>query len=208
MDKEAAIMAALQSNNYSRNELVRRNFGMQVIDQLTSIEARVLPSPHLQYHGSTKVIPVGDQWNMTNVKMINAGSVDYWAVVNFSCQREDAVKRFLNQLVRTCKNKGIGFKNQPQIEMVSTLPPYNIKKFFTGIKSKCDVQLAKEAPGNKLQLLFVIFPETKGIYEKIKLACETKLGIVCQCCKPHHVMKFFEHFCRTMAIKIIVNVGG
>nr|QCD25890.1 argonaute 5 [Helianthus tuberosus] len=206
-DREESIMKTMRSNKYNEDELVNKDFGMRVREQLTSIDARVLPPPPLQYHGSSEVKPLVGTWNMIDLKMINGGTVNYWAIANFSRQREDAVMRFCSELVQMCQNKGIVFNPQPLIRMVSTAP-HNIEKALADIKSQCGAQLKKVAPDSQLQLLFVILPEAKGTYGRIKRVCETELGIVSQCCKPTHVMKLSKQYFENVAMKINVKVGG
>nr|GFA31892.1 PAZ domain-containing protein [Tanacetum cinerariifolium] len=57
-------------------------------------------------------------------------------------------------------------------------------------------------------MLFVILPEAKGTYPRIKRVCETELGIVSQCCKPQHIMKMSNQYFENVALKINVKVGG
>ncbi|KAJ9559293.1 hypothetical protein OSB04_013907 [Centaurea solstitialis] len=214
-DREESIMKTIQSNNYNKDKLVSDDFGLRVREQLTSIDARVLPPPQLKYHGSdasSEVAPSVGQWNMINLKMVNGGTVNYWAIVNFSRQRPDAVERFCRGLVSMCQNKGIVFNPQPLIPMFSA-PPHSIEKALVDIQAECAAKLAAEvAPGKQLQLLFVILPEAKGTYGKllsrIKRVCETELGIVSQCCKPQHVMKLSQQYFENVALKINVKVGG
>lgn len=131
--------------------------------------------------------------------MINGGTVNYWAIANFSRHREDAVGRFIHGLVTMCQNRGIVcicfslflyilthnnnnmvisniinnifcyslkvFNPQPLIPMYNSAPNY-IEKALVEIHTQCTAQLQKVAPGNSLQLLFVILPDAKGTYRK------------------------------------------
>ncbi|GJU46276.1 PAZ domain-containing protein, partial [Tanacetum coccineum] len=176
-DREDSIDNAMKHNKYNKDPLVSKDFEMNVTELLTSIEARVLPPPPLRYHESgcsSEVHPSVGVWNMIHLKVINGGTVNYRAVINFSRQNEQAVGRFVNGLVSMCQTKGI---------------------------------LAKSAPGHHLQMLFVILPEAKGTYPRIKRVCETELGIVSQCCKPQHIMKMSNQYFENVALKINVKVG-
>jgi len=52
-------------------------------------------------------------------KMVNGGTVNYWAIVNFSRQRPEAVDRFVKGLVSMCQNKGIvGICVLPSVTML------------------------------------------------------------------------------------------
>ncbi|KAI3676986.1 hypothetical protein L1987_86603 [Smallanthus sonchifolius] len=207
MEREDSIMKTMQSNNYNGDDLVNKDFGMRLREQLTSIDARVLPPPPLKYHGSSEVNPQVGQWNMINLKMFNGGNVDHWTIVNFSRQREGAVQLFCNELVKMCDSKGIVFGRNPVVPMF-TAQPQNIEKTLVDVQSRCHAKLARDSPGSHLQLLFVILPEVKGSYGRIKRVCETELGIVSQCCRPQHVVKLSKQYFENVAMKINVKVGG
>ncbi|KAL8259865.1 hypothetical protein R6Q59_027818 [Mikania micrantha] len=206
-DREDSIRTTMLSNKYNEDDLVRKEFGMQVREQFTSIDARVLPPPPIKYHGPSEVNPQVGQWNMMNLKMYDGGTVNHWAIVNFSRQRADAVQHFFNELVRMCANKGIDFKTPPTIPMY-TAQPNNIENALVDIHNRCKAQLARDPPGSHLQLLIVILPDVKGSYGRIKRVCETELGIVTQCCRSQNVMKLSKQYFENVALKINVKVGG
>ncbi|KAL8214340.1 hypothetical protein R6Q57_003789 [Mikania cordata] len=206
-DRENSIGTTMLSNKYNEDDLVRKEFGMQVREQFTSIDARVLPPPPIKYHGPSEVNPQVGQWNMTDLKMYDGGTVHHWAIVNFSRHRADAVQHFCNELVRMCANKGIDFKTPPTIPMY-TAQPINIENALVDIHNRCKAQLARAPPGSHLQLLVVILPDVKGSYGRIKRVCETELGIVTQCCRPQNVMKLNKQYFENVALKINVKVGG
>ncbi|XP_076919981.1 protein argonaute MEL1-like [Bidens hawaiensis] len=207
-DRQKSISDIVESNKYNDDALVNKEFGMRVREQFTSIDARVLPPPPIKYHGTAEVNPQVGQWNMIDLKMINGGTVNYWATVNFSRQRVDAVERFCKGLVQMCQDKGIVFNPQSVIPIYNA-PPHNIEKALVDIQSQCNARLARSAPpGSQIQLLFVILPETKGTYGRIKRVCETELGIVSQCCRPQHVMKMSKQYFENVAMKINVKAGG
>ncbi|PWA85574.1 argonaute family protein [Artemisia annua] len=185
-DREDNIDNTMKKNKYNKDPLVRKDFELNVTELLTSIEARVLPPPP---------------------KVINGGTVNYWTIINFSRHNDQAVGRFVHGLVSMCQTKGIVFNPQPLIPMRSAMP-HNIEKALVDLQSQVSAQLARVAPGHPLQMLFVILPETKGTYPRIKRVCETELGIVSQCCKPQHVMKMIGQYLENVALKINVKVGG
>nr|GEU52027.1 protein argonaute 5 [Tanacetum cinerariifolium] len=209
-DREDSIDNTMKHNKYNKDPLVSKDFEMNVTELLTSIEARVLPPPPLRYHESgrsSEVHPSVGVWNMIDLKVINGGTVNYWAVINFSRQNEQAVGRFVNGIVSMCQTKGIVFNPQPLIKVMHAAP-HNIEKALVDLQSQCSAQLAKSAPGHHLQMLFVILHEAKGTYPRIKRVCETELGIVSQCCKPQHIMKMSNQYFENVALKINVKVGG
>ncbi|PWA99478.1 PAZ domain-containing protein [Artemisia annua] len=118
--------------------------------------------------------------------------------------------RFIYGLVSICKTKGIVFESRPLTKMCSATPD-NIETALSKLGSKCSARLQKRF-GSKcsaqLQMLFVILPEDKGAYPRIKGMCETDLGIVSQCFKPQNVVKLSNRFFENVAMKINVKVRG
>ncbi|KAH9700158.1 protein argonaute 5 [Citrus sinensis] len=229
-DREANIQMMARENAYNEDTLVNREFGIQVVDGLTSVNARILPAPMLKYHETgqeASVNPDFGQWNMINKlnplcllkekllfvytelfcvilvvqKMFNGGRVEVWTCMNFStCLNQDVIG-FCQRLVDMCNRKGMVFNRRPVIP-ISSYNPYQIEKALVDVHNKTT------QPGKQLQLLIIILPDVRGSYGRIKRVCETELGIVSQCCQPKHAssrnMQYFEN----VALKINVKVGG
>ncbi|KAE8691823.1 Protein argonaute 1A [Hibiscus syriacus] len=138
-------------------------------------------------------------------KMVNGGRVDFWTCVNFSLKYKNMYKAFCKELVETCNNKGMEFRETASIEMCSAAPTDSINQTLLKI-------YRKSADENRpLQLLIVILPDgpdQTGPYGKIKRICETELGIVSQCCKPDIPSEYRKQYFENLALKINVKVGG
>nr|GEX56115.1 protein argonaute 5 [Tanacetum cinerariifolium] len=102
--------------------------------------------------------------------------MNYWAIVNFSRQRQQAVDGFVDGIIAMCKDRG----------MTRHAPSHNIEKALVDVELQCLTKLAQRAPGKSLQLLIVILPNTTGFYGLVKRVLETDVGIVSQCCQPKH----------------------
>ncbi|KAJ0982366.1 hypothetical protein J5N97_010621 [Dioscorea zingiberensis] len=208
--REQSILEMVNYNNYS-NDNYAKEFGIQVMNQLVSVDARVLPPPRLRYHesGRDKVVnPEVGQWNMINKKMVNGGIVENWTCVNFSRLREDAIYQFCYDMVQMCNNIGMMFTANPLITIRSarsdridaTLNDIHLQSTEAIVRNK--------GRGKQLQLLIVVLPDINGFYGKIKRICETELGIVSQCCSPRHVSRCNKQYLENVAQKINVKVGG
>ncbi|KAL0669300.1 hypothetical protein Bca4012_032004 [Brassica carinata] len=199
--RENSIKGMVKNNKYNEIDLVRKEFGMSVTDQLATVEARVLPPPLLKYHESGRekmVNPRLGQWNMIDKKMINGAIVASWTCVSFSTRIDrNLPQEFCKQLIDMCVSKGMQFNPQPAIPFISC-QPQRIEEAL------CDIH--KRAPG--LQMLIVILPDVTGSYGKIKRICETELGIVSQCCQPNQVRKLNKQYMENVALKINVKTGG
>ncbi|KAJ0238931.1 Protein argonaute 5 [Hirschfeldia incana] len=199
--RENSIKGMVKNNKYNEIDLVSKEFGMSVTDQLASVEARVLPPPMLKYHESGRekmVNPRQGQWNMIDKKMINGSRVASWTCVNFSTRIDrNLPQEFCRQLIDMCVSKGMQFNPQPAIPFISC-QPQRIEETLRDIHAR--------APA--LQMLIVILPDVTGSYGKIKRICETELGIVSQCCQPNQARKLNKQYMENVALKINVKTGG
>ncbi|PRQ33298.1 putative post-transcriptional gene silencing PAZ-Argonaute family [Rosa chinensis] len=136
-DRENNITQMIRQKTNNRDDkesLIRREFGLQVREEMALVKARVLPSPLLKYHDSGReksVHPQMGQWNMTNKKMVNGGKLQVWALVNFSRVSQDITFEFLGALVDVC-NRKIKRTCETELGIVSQcLEPQKIKRWNT-----------------------------------------------------------------------------
>ncbi|GKA03944.1 argonaute/Dicer protein, PAZ [Tanacetum coccineum] len=111
--------------------------------------------------------------------MFSGGTVNYWVVVNFSRQRQQAVDDFVDGIITMCIDRGMVFDRQ--LIQTRHAPSHNIEKALVHVDLQCLTELAQRALGKSQQLLIVILPDTTGSYGLVKRALETDLGIVSQC---------------------------
>ncbi|XP_031487467.1 protein argonaute 1B-like isoform X1 [Nymphaea colorata] len=207
-DRQNNILKVVTSNNYG-NDKYAKEFGIMVSNSLASCPARVLPAPRLKYHdlGDEKeCVPSVGQWNMIRKKMINGGSVQHWACVNFSRVDTATAQRFSGELIKMCKNIGMNFVDKPVIPLRSQNPA-TMERTLVQLHNEAQNILRKNSA--MLQLLIVILPENSSIfYGKLKRFCETELDIVSQCCKPKNAFRISPQYLENVALKINVKVGG
>ncbi|KAM5584348.1 hypothetical protein ABKV19_003957 [Rosa sericea] len=207
-DRENNITQMIRQKTNNRDDkesLIRREFGLQVREEMALVKARVLQSPLLKYHDSGReksVYPQMGQWNMTNKKMVNGGKLQVWAFVNFSRVSQDITFEFLGALVDVCNSRGMEFSPQPLLPIQSSHSG-QIERVLR------DIHNLSAQKGRQLQLLIVILPDqSDSSYGKIKRTCETELGIVSQCLEPQKVKRWNTQYLENLALKINVKVGG
>ncbi|KAJ7976861.1 Argonaute family protein [Quillaja saponaria] len=202
-EREDSIRKISSFNDYG-NDTFAQEFGVNVKKELTSIDARVLPSPVLKYHdsGKDKIIkPRVGQWNMINAKMYSGATVKFWMCVNFSSLNGQMVAEFCRNLISTCRNKGIDVNPTPMFPVQSAYPN-QIERTLCEVHRRCNTD------GKEIQLLIVVLPDVSGSYGRIKRICETELGLVSQCCQPKHARKCNPQYLENVALKINVKTGG
>jgi hypothetical protein len=74
------------SRNADKQDTYVQEFSISIYNRLANVEARTLPLPRVKYHDTSweECIPSISQRNIMHKKMVNGGSVRYWAYINFS----------------------------------------------------------------------------------------------------------------------------
>ncbi|KAI4963630.1 hypothetical protein ZWY2020_011271 [Hordeum vulgare] len=184
--RESSVLEIVNRNNYG-NDDYSKEFGMKVINQLALVDARVLPAPRLKYHdsGREKVCnPSVGQWNMINKRMVNGGSINYWACLTFASRlNPNDIGMFCHDLARMCNSIGMEMNMDPCVNITQAslhdTVEYAIRKIFVHSAQVISEQVIK---GKQLELLIIILPDVSGSYDK--WLCETELGVITQCCLP------------------------
>ncbi|KAF7806343.1 protein argonaute PNH1-like [Senna tora] len=206
-EQELDILQTIQQNDYEHNPYAKE-FGINIDEKLTSVEARVLPAPWLKYNDTGRekeYLPQVGQWNMMNKKVINGSTVRYWACINFSRSVQESTARgFCQQLVQMCQISGMEFSQEPVIPIYSARPD-QVKKALKYVHCAALDKLG----GKELELLIAILPDNNGsLYGDLKRICETDLGLISQCCLTKHVFKINRQYLANVALKINVKMGG
>ncbi|XP_022144917.1 protein argonaute PNH1-like isoform X2 [Momordica charantia] len=206
-DQEIDILQTVNQNAYEEDPYAKE-FGISIDNKLTSVEARVLPSPWLKFNDAGKEkehLPQVGQWNMMNKKVINGSVVRYWACINFSRNVQESIARgFCQQLVQMCQISGMEFNPDPAVPIYSARPD-QVKKALKFVYSS----VYNKHEGKELELLIAILPDSNGsLYGDLKRICETELGLISQCCLTKHVFKKSRQYLANVSLKINVKMGG
>ncbi|KAB2633787.1 protein argonaute 1-like [Pyrus ussuriensis x Pyrus communis] len=170
-------------------------------ENLTLVEARILPAPRLKYHDTGRekdCLPRVGQWNMMNKKMVNGGRVNNWMCINFSWGVQDAAaRRFCQELAQMCNVSGMDFNPEPVLPPITARPD----QVERALKTRYQEAMTK-LQGQEIELLIAILPDNNGsLYDD--------LGIVSQCCLTKHVFKTNkQQYLANVTLKINVKVGG
>ncbi|CAB4490071.1 unnamed protein product [Rhizophagus irregularis] len=111
------IRAGLDILNYRGNEYLQQ-FGMRISADMLLVNARVLPTPTIQYHPSSRehhVQPRDGSWNLRDKKVATGATLGSWAVLAFLSQDDLpdlSVNTFVRELVNTCQDTGMNIPNR------------------------------------------------------------------------------------------------
>ena len=87
---------------------------MEIKSEPTVIHARVLPTPQVQYHHSSKtqglLTPQNGVWNLLGQKVCAGAELGSWAIVCFAAQRNmtiSAIEVFVKELCNSATDSGV-----------------------------------------------------------------------------------------------------
>ena len=77
------------------------------------MKARILPTPVVQYHPSSresKITPRDGAWNLKDKRVAAGATLGSWVVVSFKNEKElpeQLINNFMRELVATCQDTGM-----------------------------------------------------------------------------------------------------
>ncbi|KAF9950945.1 eukaryotic translation initiation factor 2C, 2 [Mortierella alpina] len=202
------IKDGLKILSYQDNEYLQ-DFGVKVATEMAMVNARVLPTPNISYHPSSRManfVPRDGAWNLKDKKVATGATLGSWGVVVFAQERElplTLVQGFIRELIVTCIDTGMNIPNkQPPILYAN--PHADIEGSL-----KAAWLRAGNAVKSQPQLLVCILPNTGvPLYAEIKRVSDTVIGIPTQCVQMSHTRMPKKQYCANVCLKMNVKLGG
>ena len=194
------------------------NFGVEVVSDMTLVNARLLPPPRLRYGDQgkiTEITPKLGAWNLLNSCVVEGGSVAYWGLISFDQDFDRYMANdFVLNLSRRCNELGIRMAEQtiirPFLCKWEDLESPKLEKYLRLIHEQASEAIHNISGGQRsqLQLLVCVMADKHPAYGDLKRICETQIGIVTQCCLSKHVKQRRSQYLANLALKVNAKVGG
>ncbi|XP_078481805.1 protein argonaute-2 isoform X1 [Ciona intestinalis] len=200
-DREKEIAQLVRKAQFNNDPYVKE-FGIQVIDEMTEVRGRVLPPPKIQYGGDTRMQATPNQgvWDMRGKQFHSGISIDVWAIACFAHQRmcsDQHLRTFIKSLQRISEDAGMPIRGTP-VFCKYAQGSEHVEPLFRHL---CDEFRA-------LQLIVVILPGKTPVYAEVKRVGDTLLGIATQCVQVKNVVKTSPQTLSNLCLKINVKLGG
>lgn len=207
-DRENSIKNGLRVLDYGHNEF-HKSFGLKVSNEMSVVNARVLPAPTITYHPTSReanIVPRDGAWNLVGKKVLSGATLTSWGVVIFGTERQfsgSQADHFVRELVITCTDTGMHINNKsPRIAYVN---PHGDIEASLHQHWKAAGQAANKEP----QLLLIVLPNTGvPLYAEIKRVTDTVLGVASQCVQMAHARQAKKQYCANVCLKMNVKLGG
>ncbi|KAF0507182.1 Piwi-domain-containing protein [Gigaspora margarita] len=202
------IKQGVEILNYRGNEYLQQ-FGVTVSNDMIMAPARVIPTPTLQYHPSSReaaIVPREGSWNLRDKKVAQGATLGSWSIITFGSEQEfplQSVQAFLRELILTCQENGMNIPNKTPPIMHAN-PQGDVESALKTAWLRAG-NAAKAQP----QLIVCILPNTGvPLYAEIKRVTDTIIGIASQCIQSRHMLQAKKQYCANVCLKINVKLGG
>ncbi|KAM7305819.1 hypothetical protein ISCGN_015715 [Ixodes scapularis] len=165
------IQAAVQ-DCINNNKEYLDHFGIRISTNPVKLKARVLPAPDVLYKDNVPVSPRNGAWELEGTEFYRPASMTKWSVLSLCSPRfcpRPAIDKFVSMVVSYGKKLGMSVEE-----------PQDIKECGQTNQMLDLLRKEKEAiPG--LQIIFVVVVNKSPIYNELKSAAETEIGVMTQC---------------------------
>ncbi|CAB4404415.1 unnamed protein product [Rhizophagus irregularis] len=202
------IQDGLKLLNYRENEYLQQ-FGMSISNEMAVVNARILPTPTIEYRQATRefrVEPKNGVWNLRDKTLAMGATLGSWSVLAFLNENtlpNPVIEKFLVEFTNTCHNTGMNIiTKKPPIMHAN--PQGNIEESLKQAWIN-----AGNAAKSKPQLILCILPgKGQELYAEIKRVSDTIIGVPTQCIQRAHLKDPKVQYCANVCLKINVKLGG
>ncbi|KAF9953915.1 hypothetical protein BGZ72_005073 [Mortierella alpina] len=206
LDRMKRIEESFDKLDMGRNQYIKE-FGLRIDDRMSSVPARVLPSPVIDFANNVQEHPKQGSWQINQRSQFRVGArLDSWAIVVFDGEwriDQRRVEDFVRRLVQVLQSSGMNVTyNRPPICYAQIQG--DIKREVETARSRANGEC-----GRPIQLLLAILPGKGQIYPALKAYCETgSSGLMTQCVLWPKAQKANDQYCRLLGLKINTKLGG
>jgi eukaryotic translation initiation factor 2C len=190
-----------------------RSFGVQVRDQMTPVQARLLDTPDILFgRGKVSGAKAKDgKWRLQGIQFLQNNKrrpIKSWACCALndgrgSCVQLPSLKNFAKKLMTKYIEHGGLFVGNPA-------PVFSILD-TRDLGSKIRLCMDKEIKpkiGQPDLLVFVVPDKSSDNYNQIKKICDCLFGVASQVCLASHVDKCQDEYVSNVCMKINSKLGG
>jgi eukaryotic translation initiation factor 2C len=189
---------------------------MEVSVDMTPVVGRVIGPPELKLgapNGRVMKVPVDEkcQWNLVGKGVVEGKPIERWAVLDFSSDDYQCplnADHFIPKLIARCLKLGIRmeeplFYEPTSMRLFSNSNVDRLRELLERVNGR-----ARKISRGQLQFLLCVMSKKDPGYKYLKWICETKVGIVTQCCLSRSANKVNDQYLANIGLKINAKLGG
>ncbi|KAL3741290.1 hypothetical protein ACJRO7_016859 [Eucalyptus globulus] len=194
---------------------VSMNFGIEVDMNMTKMVGRVMEPPELKLatpNGKVIKKEVDKDkchWNLMGKSVVDGKSIERWAIIHFNALEQHRLncEPFIRKLIGRCRNLGIRME-EPLFCQDATMSVFSNVAGLTELLEDVNNRACGVGRCSPQFLLCIMSSKDIG-YKHLKWICETRIGLVTQCClfNKANVDKN-DQYLANLALKINAKLGG
>lgn len=205
--RQSDVMNCVKTLRWNEDPYLK-SFGLQINNQMESVQARVIANPVIQFAKTTVDPKVSGRWDLRNQIFAspNPRPLTAWAfVVVNGCANDASVKNFVNTFCKIYKGHGGKIVNtQPLIKALQMMRTGETGDQIANIYEEVG-RTYKQTP----DLLFFILPSKDAVtYERLKKSMDVRVATLSQMVQAAHVQKAAPQYCSNVATKVNAKLGG
>lgn len=191
------------------NDPVCKSFGLKVSSEMIKTNARILPSPGIEFGPGTKVEQPGTKgrWDLRGKKFHtpNPGEpLSRWGIGVFPGRTQftkPQIDQFATDFARAYRDHGGRVdKSPPHIMILPADPGPAVEALHT--------QTGNAKKGRPQILIFLVHDKNAFHYMRIKKSCDCRYGVVSQVMQLQQVLKGNSQYYSNVLMKVNAKLGG
>jgi eukaryotic translation initiation factor 2C len=190
------------------NDPVCKSFGLKVSNEMIKSNARILPSPGIEFGPGTKVEQPGTKgrWDLRGKKFYTqpAEPLSRWGIGIFPGRTQATkaqIDKFATDFARAYRDHGGRVDNAaPYIMQLPADPGPAVEALHT--------QTGNVKKGRPQILIFLVQDKNAFHYMRIKKSCDCRYGVVSQVMQLQQVLKGNGQYYSNVLMKVNAKLGG
>ncbi|XP_031339668.1 protein argonaute-2-like isoform X1 [Photinus pyralis] len=192
--RKQKIMDSVARANYNSDPCARE-FSISVNTDFTKVPARILQPPSIRYHSNSVNVQKG-VWRAD--QFCTSNQLQNWTIVCLDDRtKPPALQEFAQMMI-----------DQGRRPLGMTIAPPKILTVRTQRYREKDTIEAKFKELKDQQLILVVIPDQKEIYNYVKQAAEISVGVMTQCVKGKNVFRPKPSTVGNILLKVNAKLNG
>lgn len=189
-----------------------QEWGIKINDEMTLVEARLLPAPTLSFEENVEFTSNDGTWNYDQKhKFSKPRDLPSYAICVFGPQTNpQEIEGFFSKLFSTLNELGVKVRRPPSGSLQDVIYAAHPRESVHDCLGNA-AGAANQVFGEDPALVFCVLGGSKDDYENIKMAAETDLNLMTQCMLLRNIRGNPESkaaYCKNLALKVNVKLGG
>ncbi|KAJ9620896.1 Protein argonaute [Taxawa tesnikishii (nom. ined.)] len=190
-----------------KNDPYLKNYGLQISTQKTTVKARLLQNPKVQFANGSNDPRTSGRWDLKGKRFLtgNPKPLKSWGVCIIAGRGgadKATVEKFISEFIKIYTLHGGQVTNKQPAMHLASGP--DVGKAVEEVWNKA----GNQSQARPQMLMFILPDKDSQVYGRIKKSCECRYGVVSQCVQYAHVQKCTGQYISNVCMKFNAKLGG